>query len=145
MGLPRCMMVPAFGITGGISKGVAYFVTDAGSRLPPGICAKARGRNLPCVEAYSAAAPTADSFKKPRLLIMCFILSYEGLCLARISSSVSGDATYPPEGRIGGKYLVLLTSFPDFLMKNRPDAAGFAIGSPQVPPTAGIGKRPNKA
>jgi hypothetical protein len=55
------------------------------------------------------------------------------------------DKNQPKAASAADKYLVLLTSFPDFLMKNRPDVAGFAIGSPQVPPIAGIGKRPNKA
>jgi hypothetical protein len=34
-------MVPARGMTGGISSGVPYFGTEFGSSVPPGIWAKA--------------------------------------------------------------------------------------------------------
>jgi hypothetical protein len=37
------MMVPARGITGGISNGVAYLGTVVGSSEPPGIAAAATG------------------------------------------------------------------------------------------------------
>src|SRR5687768_15925121 len=62
-------MVPAFGITGGISSGVSNFGTVDGSSVPPGICAIAsRTPNL--LTAYHVNAVAPVYFKKVRRVIM---------------------------------------------------------------------------
>jgi hypothetical protein len=62
---PFCLIVPALGITGGISSGVVNLGTDKGSSVPPGIGA-ANTLVTPRKRAViSALAPTtALIFKK---------------------------------------------------------------------------------
>ena len=42
--------------------------------MPPGIWARARMKNLPCVPAYKASMPAPDSFRKDRRDIILFPL-----------------------------------------------------------------------
>ena len=60
------MIVPALGMTGGISSGVTYFGTDSGSRVPPGIWAIARSTQPNCVATYHPIVDAPVSLRKLR-------------------------------------------------------------------------------
>jgi hypothetical protein len=69
------MKVPAFGMTGGISNGVIYFVTDPGSNVPPEIAAYTFCSLPPSLVVKNRPAPAAAvSFRNPRLLAMIELL-----------------------------------------------------------------------
>src|SRR5512132_3257817 len=60
------VIVAALGITGGISNGVAYFGTSAGSSVPPGIAARARCVQPVWVATYQASVVAPVSLRKLR-------------------------------------------------------------------------------
>src|SRR6266540_5730276 len=60
------VIVAALGITGGISIGVTYLSTSAGSRVPPGIAAMARCVQPVCVATYQASVEAPVSLRKLR-------------------------------------------------------------------------------
>ncbi len=60
------MMVPARGITGGMSKGVWYFGMSVGWSVPPGICAVARCTQPNWVATYHPTVDAPVSLMKSR-------------------------------------------------------------------------------
>ncbi len=89
MSLPFRAIVAAFGMTGGMSSGVTYLGTNAGSRVPPAMEAYAASRNLvtPLAETHNQAPAVALHLMKSLRVNM------------RISLSLSPGAseTEPPQ------------------------------------------------
>jgi hypothetical protein len=63
-------MVPALGMTGGTSSGVAYLGTVLGSSEPPGIWATARCAQPALVPTYQASVEMPVSLRKFRRVSM---------------------------------------------------------------------------
>jgi len=63
-------MVPARGITGGISSGVAYFGIARGSSVPPGIASAIALRSPPTPVAKSVKVVAPVYLRNVRLEIM---------------------------------------------------------------------------